>query len=319
MKGLLLVKRLGGLLLLLTLLIQVSMATTATISPTMIDPGDIVTVDVKGLLDGTTFSLDIKGEFDVKPGGKFDFTIRDLVLPFSLDSGEVSAYTRGTSGTEFSMKRGGCEYILDSSVDENGDYRITESYDITSGTYEFITLGGRAASETGCIIAEMAMTGRKNGSDDDPICFTIEGIEQGTVTVTIYVDGREILSSAIPVGDSPTLLLASTSTIPMTPIIESNRETVTRRSNFTVTVTGEAKKDYRLYVMDIGGVVPEAFPVVAPDQSGITSTSSPTDVIITTNDAGTRSIQFSTNPSTGEWRFPIRVEDLVPRQLSKVG
>jgi len=91
--------------------------------------------------------------------------------------------------------------------------------------------------------------------------------------------------------------------------ITANKDTVTRGNSFTVTITGEAKKDYRLFVREIGGVAPGAYPVVAPGQIGVASISSPTDVTVTTNAGGTRTVQFNTNQSTGEWRFTIRVED----------
>ena len=91
--------------------------------------------------------------------------------------------------------------------------------------------------------------------------------------------------------------------------ITANKDTVTRGNSFTVTITGEAKKEYRLFVREIGGVAPGAYPVVAPGQIGVASISSPTDVTVTTNAGGTRTVQFNTNQSTGEWRFTIRVED----------
>ena len=91
--------------------------------------------------------------------------------------------------------------------------------------------------------------------------------------------------------------------------ITANKDTVTRGNSFTVTITGEAKKEYRLFVREIGGVAPGAYPVVAPGQLGVASISSPTDVTVTTNAGGTRTVQFNTNQSTGEWRFTIRVED----------
>ncbi|KUK99230.1 MAG: hypothetical protein XE11_2769, partial [Methanomicrobiales archaeon 53_19] len=91
--------------------------------------------------------------------------------------------------------------------------------------------------------------------------------------------------------------------------LSANKETVVRSNSFTVTVTGEAKKNYRLFVRDIGGLAPERYPVVTPGQNGVVSTHSPTDITILTTAAGTRSIQFDTNQSTGDWIFTICVED----------
>jgi len=90
--------------------------------------------------------------------------------------------------------------------------------------------------------------------------------------------------------------------------ISANKDVITRGKSFAVTITGEAKKDYRLFVRDVEGLTPVEYPVVAPGQPGIRDYS-PTDVTVTTTAGGTRSTQFNTNQSTGDWRFTIRVED----------
>ena len=189
-------------MILLILLVPAATAATVSITPTTIDPGDTVTVDVKGLPDGARFSLGINAEFDVTPGEKFAFTARDLVLPFSLDSGEVSAYTRGTSWTGLSAKKGDSSLSLSNNADEKGEFRTTQPYNISSGTYEAITLDGRAAPTAGSIIAEMTMTGTKKGPSDGAISFALDGVERGTATVAVYVDGSEALSRRIAIGSS---------------------------------------------------------------------------------------------------------------------
>ncbi|MFY1642611.1 MEMAR_RS02690 family S-layer glycoprotein [Methanoculleus bourgensis] len=90
--------------------------------------------------------------------------------------------------------------------------------------------------------------------------------------------------------------------------ISANKDAVIRGKSFTVSITGEAKKDYRLLVRDVEGLTQGEYPVVAPGQVGIRDYS-PTDVTVTTNAAGTRTVQFNTNQSTGDWGFTIRVED----------
>ena len=137
----------GVLLLVLAFLIPAATAATITITPASIDPGDTVTVDVQNLPDGAAFSFGIRGEFDVNPGDTFAFTASDLVLPFSLGSGEVSAYSRGTEWTGLSVRMpDGVSASLSNNADANGEFRTTEARNISSGTYAAITLDGRAAS-----------------------------------------------------------------------------------------------------------------------------------------------------------------------------
>jgi len=196
--------RFGALLLVLALLVPAAAAATITISPERIDPGDTVTVGVSGLPDGAAFSLGIRGEFAVTPGERFAFTARNLALPFSLGSGEVSAYSKGTEWTGLAVQMpDGASASLSNSADANGEYRTTQSYNISSGTYSAITLDGRAASTTRDIIAEATMRGTKTGPDNGRITFGIEGITHGTATVTVYVDGSQALSRTITIGSAP--------------------------------------------------------------------------------------------------------------------
>ncbi len=193
-------KKFTVFMILVLLLVPAATAATVTITPTKIDPGDTVTVDVKGLPDGAAFSLGIRAEFDVDPGEEFAFTARDLVLPFSLGSGEVSAYTRGTNWTGLSAKKGETLLSLSNRADENGEYQITQPYNISSGNYEAITLNGEAAARS--IIAEVTMQGIKTGADNSRISFALEGVESGTATVAVYIDGSEALSQKITIGSS---------------------------------------------------------------------------------------------------------------------
>jgi hypothetical protein len=199
--------KLGALLLVLALLVPTATAATITITPASIDPGDTVTVDVQNLPDGAAFSFGIRGEFDVTPGERFAFTAQNLVLPFSLDPGQVSAYSKGTAWTGLSVQMPGRAISLSNDADANGEFRETQTYNISSGTYDTITLDGRAAPTSGSITAELTMMGTKKGPDNGRITFGIEGVTHGTATVTIYVDGRQELSRTIAIGggiSSPT-------------------------------------------------------------------------------------------------------------------
>ncbi len=193
--------KLGALLLLLLLLIPAATAATITISPERIDPGDTVTVDINGLPNGAAFSFAIRGEFDVNPGDRFAFTASDLTLPFSLGSGEVSAYSSGTDWTGLSVQMpDGASVSLSNNADANGEFRTTQARNISSGTYTAITLDGRAAPTTERVVTEVTMQGIKTGADNGRISFAIDGITHGTATVTVYVDGREALSRVVTIG-----------------------------------------------------------------------------------------------------------------------
>jgi hypothetical protein len=198
-------------LLLFLLLVPAATAATISISPDAIESGDTVTVNVNDLPDGATFSLGIRGEFAATPGSTFAFTARDLTLPFALTSGEVNAYTRGTNWTELSAELpDGGSVIMRYNADANDEVRISQPRNIGSGTLSLVTLRGDAAAAS--IIADLTVLGTKQGPTDGTISFAIEGVDQGTATVTVYVDGQQALSQDIAIGSStPTPTATATS------------------------------------------------------------------------------------------------------------
>ena len=192
-------KRLGGFLLLFLLLIPAATAATITISPDAIRSGDTVTVTVNDLSDGAAFSLGIRGEFAATPGETFSFSARDLSLPFALDGGNVTAYTKGTNWTHLSAELpDGGSVSMNYTADKNGEVRIGQPRNFGSGTLSLVALDGKAAAES--ITTDLVMMGTKRGPDSGTISFAIEGVTQGTATVSVYIDGAEALSRTIAIG-----------------------------------------------------------------------------------------------------------------------
>lgn len=214
-------KRLGGFLLLLVLLIPAATAATITISPDTIDSGDTVTVTVNDLPDGASFSLGIRGEFAATPGEEFAFSARGITLPFALNGGEVNAYTKGTNWTELAANLpDGGSVILLKYADPNNEVRISQSQNIGSGTISLVTLRGEAAADT--IIADFTVMGTKKGPIDGTISFALEGIEQGTATVSVYINGSEALARTITIGGGvPTTPTPTTTSTPAPTTTES--------------------------------------------------------------------------------------------------
>ncbi|NLA32082.1 MAG: hypothetical protein GX880_09755, partial [Methanomicrobiales archaeon] len=179
-----------------------AMAASVTITPTTIESGDTVTVNVKDLSENATFSLGISAEFDVTEGDVFSFSARDLTLPFALDQGKVSAYTKGTAWTELAANLpDGGSVSLNYTANADGECRISQPRNLPSGTLNAVTLSGKAVA--GNIITQVEISGTKRGPDDGTISFAIEGLESGTATVAVYIDGQEALSQKIAIGTEP--------------------------------------------------------------------------------------------------------------------
>jgi len=191
-------------IILFIMLIPAVSAVSITASPDHIQEGSQVSVQITGLEDGSAFSMQINGEFDVKQGEEFSFGTNNLVIPISLDNGEISAYTKGTKTTTLNVKAGKTISVTDES-DDQGIFRTTQEHNISSGTYELLSLSGKVADDTTTLVSELEMTGIKRGPEDAEISFAAEGITNGTLTITCYVDNHEEMNRKIIIGSpSPT-------------------------------------------------------------------------------------------------------------------
>lgn len=89
--------------------------------------------------------------------------------------------------------------------------------------------------------------------------------------------------------------------------LQSNKQSVTIGNQFTVTVTGIANTQYKLFVKSVGN---DQAPTIIPNQVGIVNIINPYTANITTDSAGTRVIGFATNQTTKDKTWTIRVEDM---------
>ncbi|WP_301663152.1 MEMAR_RS02690 family S-layer glycoprotein [Methanoculleus frigidifontis] len=101
--------------------------------------------------------------------------------------------------------------------------------------------------------------------------------------------------------------------------LAANKDAVVRGNPFVVTVTGEAKKAYWLYVRD-AGLNADQYPLIAPGQPSVTpnvqmdGVPDAADVPyagaqVITSAAGARAVQFTTTVATADQTFTIKVVD----------
>jgi hypothetical protein len=92
--------------------------------------------------------------------------------------------------------------------------------------------------------------------------------------------------------------------------ITANKDSVVRGNGFTVTITGESRKDYTLFVKSGDA----KSPMITPGQTAVQSiATNGTYGTVKTNAGGTATIQFNTSLNTDDKTFTIRVEDPDPK------
>jgi hypothetical protein len=205
------------LLLVLVALILPASATVISVSPDVVQKGGQITVDISDLRDGQTFSLSIDGTSALVPGsysttdGTLIFSTNNFNIPFSLNQGTVSATTRGTSYTEFSVKpRSGKSYSVGGDPDPSGYFTVSEQQSVASGMYDFLKLSGVIMPGTTQLKTQMNLLGTKQGPANSQITFNIGGLDNGEVTITAFVDGNQVLApktvvigNGVPVATQP--------------------------------------------------------------------------------------------------------------------
>jgi len=121
--------------------------------------------------------------------------------------------------------------------------------------------------------------------------------------------------------------------------ITSDKDSVVRGKSFAVTITGESRQDYILFVQNVGTLIhDEDYPLIAPGQDGVANVTKIADwdagdfippnvplevsrdinapglnytqAWVKTTAGGTRTVQFNTTSSTDDRQFTIRVQDV---------
>ena len=102
--------------------------------------------------------------------------------------------------------------------------------------------------------------------------------------------------------------------------ITSNKDSLVRGNSFTVTITGEARTDYQLFVKGANPADLDKNPMIAPGQTAIPDYNVPGENdwnrTVKTNAGGTATIQLNTTKNTDDKTFTIRVEEKAPGDKS---
>jgi hypothetical protein len=206
-------------------------AVTITESPDFIQKGQQITLTINDLNDGSQFSLLIGGQFSTTPNAAFTFETDNFNMPISLNNGQISATTQGTTVTSLSVQKGDSLVAVRQKA-INGLFTFSQPYTVSSGVYDFLKLGGTARSDVSQISTQMNLLGTKQGPANSQITFTVNGITDGQVQLIVFVDNTQELFKTVKVGNG----IATTTTVPVTTITQTT--TTTAQPTGTTTQVG---------------------------------------------------------------------------------
>ena len=190
-----------ALILLCTGMVGAVSAVVITESPSHVMRGEPITIDIEGLSNSAEFSLLIEATLGVTPGQEFLFETTNFVMPIALDNGQISAKTTGAQQATFSAKKGGTTVSVTRAADPGGVFSFSQAQSIPAGTFEYIRLQGTPLPTTNTIVSTIRLNGKKTGPDTSHISFTVNGIDNGMVKLTVNVDGSQALVQTVTIGD----------------------------------------------------------------------------------------------------------------------
>ncbi|WP_128692333.1 hypothetical protein [Methanoculleus taiwanensis] len=292
--------------LLFSIVIEGAAALAVTISPDSIGSGGTVTVDISDLPAGSSFTL--RTEPEITPDGlnSFVFDMTGVTMPFTLTDPDIRVRAEPVERAGVRVQTGSTAKSLE-ALGQNGIVDLAVGYNAISAPLDLVRVSGEAMAEVETVDLTAEISGEASGVGNGAITFGIAGIGEGSVQVSVLVDGSEVATQNIVVG----------STAP--PTIEANKESVVYDNNFVVTMVGEPATVYSLYVNDAGLASEEQYPLIAPGQPGVLPGTGVladeaadfpyTKANLTTNAAGTRTVQFNTSFTTEIRSFTITVVD----------
>ena len=231
-------------------------AASVTVSPSTVQKGDLITVHMSDIKDGSKFSLLVEGRFDVTPGAKFSFETNNFNMPFSLTGGAISAYTQNTQSTRFAVKKGEQMVVYSNLADENGVFTFSQSQDIGSGMYDYLTIGGTSRTDKSNIVARFQLTGKKSGPETSDITFNVGGIDNGRLILTVFVDDTAALEGyPVTIGNPTFVTVVPTPTPTSTPTPTPTGEIITGSDDSPTPVVTPTIQDITQVFTSVDGKV----------------------------------------------------------------
>jgi PGF-CTERM protein len=145
--------------------------------------------------------------------------------------------------------------------------------------------------------------------------FSMDGFEAGTYSAIVKFGSASDFYNK-DVGANTVTFDVTTKAI----AIESNKDTVIRNNPFVVTITGESKKTYYVYIKGSATDNEAIMPYITDAQSGVTkwttipatlTDASPVGANVSTTASGTRTVEFTTASDTDDKTYTIKVLDPV--------
>ncbi|HIJ07344.1 MAG TPA: hypothetical protein HA365_08650 [Methanocalculus sp.] len=193
--------RIFFLICMISFLISSGSAVTIQITPDQIDEGDHITATITGLEDGSHFALRMESSINRGDESDFSYQADRLLLPFGMHSSRITLTASPVLEAGIQAKEGDS---IKSIIQEAyyGDVSLLQNLgDIPVGTIDYIRVFGVCVDDAPAVDISLTLSGIKEGTEDGSMTFGLLGIRDGIITLTALVDGSQVASQQITIGN----------------------------------------------------------------------------------------------------------------------
>lgn len=203
-------------------------AVTIDISPHQVAPGDLITVTTTGLKDGSNVSMKLVAVIN-EPTAAYKMDIGNLYFPINLDEASFTITNQNTGTNTVNLINYipsiGYTFITigGPSVDNRWSGEISgEGRNDINGTFQLIRVAGnKYLGSEPPVISSMEWNGIKKasegqipdqvdgGPEDFSMVFSQNGVNSGSIELTILVNGTMVASDKVIIGRSVNVIQES--------------------------------------------------------------------------------------------------------------
>jgi len=189
-------------------------AVSVTVSPLWVEPGDTITVTVEDLPDGSDIMMNWEVFVD-EPGEEFSWDVIGLAFPINLNDADFSIENQNTVTNKVVLKNDvpnyGLRELTLSGNSVNGIWSASHGNDFINGTWPVIHNEGTVLSGKNNVLSLVEWQGTKGpnpdipqqtdgGPDDFTIPVAFDGIDNGWVKFSIFLDGESVATETVTIG-----------------------------------------------------------------------------------------------------------------------
>ncbi|MDD1672421.1 MAG: hypothetical protein LUO82_05435 [Methanomicrobiales archaeon] len=315
---------LQGVLVIIPLVWLVGTAVAAGITawPTELSTGEMVTIDITDLENGSTFSLLVEAVL-TPPSTTFQFRASSFQMPLGLDGGVIDGYAENVVWARVAAKKGSTTVSVREERPD-GIFQVSQDFSISPGTFEYLLIEGERREVSAPVLSRLQLTGTKQGPATSRITFIVDGIKSGTFTVRAYVNGTDVMNQVIRVVPRSTdegqggggVILPEPPLTSLTPTILSTplpgRVTPHTFTSVDGIVTVTASIEYLVILRIANQTAPTGWLLAMPPYQLVPETATFTAPAVITFNLSSLSIEtplFISLQERGDWRMlPSRIE-----------